>query len=129
MDIVEKSNPFNNNIMHNGIPTYVINLKHRTDRRAHIVKEFHNRSEFSVRIQEACEHKIGAVGLWQSICKVIALAENDRLDFVLLCEDDHQFTDEYTSKYLSDSIADCQQKDGDILLGAISWFDCALPIS
>lgn len=115
--------------MHNRIPTYVINLKHRTDRKAHIVKEFHDRSEFSVHIQEACEHESGAVGLWQSICRIITSAENDGLDFVLLCEDDHQFTGEYTSQYLSDSIAECQQRDGDLLLGAISWFDSALPVS
>lgn len=115
--------------MHNKIPTYVINLKHRTDRRTHIVKEFQDRSEFSVHIQEACEHEIGAIGLWQSICEIVTSAENNGLDFVLLCEDDHRFTGEYTCQYLSDSIAECQQMDGDILLGAISWFDCALPVS
>ena len=49
------------------IPTYVINLKDRIDRKVHIVEEFRGRSEFSVSIMDAFKHNNGAVGLWLTI--------------------------------------------------------------
>jgi len=49
------------------IPTYIINLKKRTDRLEHIRKEFAHRDEFNITIFEAFEHVTGAIGLWKSI--------------------------------------------------------------
>jgi GGDEF domain-containing protein len=115
--------------MYKPIPTYVINLKHRVDRREHITKEFIGKPEFAVELIEACEHTIGAVGLWQSICRIIESADQSGKEFVLICEDDHQFTAAYSKEYLFDCIAECIQEKGDVLLGAISWFDSALPVS
>lgn len=114
---------------HSVIPTYIINLKHRTDRREHIIREFANRPEFLVEFVDACEHTVGAMGLWQSICKIISSAEKECKEFVLIAEDDHQFTSEYNHTYLSDCIAECISENGDVLLGATSWFDSALPVS
>lgn len=51
------------------IPTYIINLKHREDRRESVLKEFEGRPEFGCQIVEACMHEKGNVGLWESIKK------------------------------------------------------------
>ncbi len=115
--------------MKNIIPTRIINLKHRTDRREHIEKEFAGRAEFSIEVIEACEHHIGAIGLWQSICGIISTASQKDWPYVLICEDDHQFTTEYSPDYLLDCITECETEGGDVLLGAVSWFDSALPVN
>lgn len=46
------------------IPTYIINLKSRIDRKEHKLKEFAVRVEFKIHIVEVIEHEIGAIGLW-----------------------------------------------------------------
>ena len=41
------------------IPTYVINLKKRPDRKEHILNEFIDKPEFEVKVVEAIEHTNG----------------------------------------------------------------------
>ena len=53
------------------INAYVINLPERIDRRKHIETQFFNRPEFLLHFIEAETDKIGAVGLWKSIVKII----------------------------------------------------------
>lgn len=45
------------------IPTYIINLESRTDRRAHVQKEFSKHKEFDTSIADAKIHTFAAVGL------------------------------------------------------------------
>ena len=54
------------------IPTYVVNLKHRIDRKDHSISEFAGREEFDLQIITAIEHERGAMGLWQTIQGIIA---------------------------------------------------------
>lgn len=77
------------------VPTYVINLPQRTERLKHIHAQFDTHPEFNLHIYRAIKHKIGAIGLWQSICDIIRNAKNADEDFVLICEDDHVFTENY----------------------------------
>src|SRR5699024_10355295 len=46
-------------------------------------------------------------------------AENQ---YILLCEDDHKFTKDYSLSYLYSCIAEAKEKNADILLGGVSWF-------
>lgn len=111
------------------IATFIINLKIRTDRRYHILKEFANRTEFDVKLVEAVEDKTGAVGLWKSILKCIACGITQGKDYILICEDDHQFTEHYNKKHLYDCISEAQLKDADMLSGGVSWSSDILKIS
>ncbi|MBZ4187682.1 hypothetical protein [Niabella beijingensis] len=111
------------------IPTYVINLKSRTDRKAHILKEFEGRDEFNVNIVEAHEHQVGAVGLWNSIIHIIRdLAKPDD-NYVLICEDDHVFTENYSEKKLFEYIESARSMKADVLLGGVSWFEDGVQVS
>ncbi len=56
------------------IPTHVINLTSRTDRKTHIEKEFYNRDEFDVRIEPAIRHEVGVIGFWETMKKIISNA-------------------------------------------------------
>jgi len=111
------------------IPTYIINLKERTNRREHIEKQFINRPEFDVNVIEACEHEIGAVGLWHSIRKIIEIAQINKDDVIIICEDDHEFTADYSSSFLIKNIIEAYQQGIEVLSGGIGGFGVLIPIT
>jgi hypothetical protein len=111
------------------IPTFIINLKSRVDRRQHIINEFAARNEFSINIIEAHEHQIGAVGLWYTIKYILQKIANSECEYVLICEDDHQFTSFYSKELLFKSISQVQDLNADILIGGVNWFDGVAPVN
>lgn len=115
-------------VSHAFIPTYVINLPKRTDRLDHIRKEFNERSEYDLHILEASSHDIGAIGLWQSICRIIAEAKESDEDFVLICEDDHFFTDTYNRERFLRQIMLAGAMGAHMLSGGVGDFSNLVPI-
>jgi len=111
------------------IKTYVINLKHRTDRKISILEQFNGKEEFFVNIVPAHQHPIGAIGLWNTIRHILQDLTSEEDEFVLICEDDHQFTDSYSKKTLFNCIADADKNEADVLSGGVSWFGNAFQIS
>lgn len=112
------------------IPTYIINLKYRPSRLAHILTQFDGKPEFDVHVIKACEHKIGAVGLWQSILKAVQIAKDNEDDVMIIVEDDHTFTEHYTRDFLIKNILEAARQGTDILLGGIGGgFSHAVPIT
>lgn len=109
------------------LPTYVINLPQRADRRQHVLQQFAGREEFKVHLVEACQHRIGAMGLWQSICKIVAQAEADAQDVILICEDDHQFTADYDRHRFLRQVMQGGMMGADILLGGVGGFGKMMP--
>jgi hypothetical protein len=111
------------------IPTYIINLPERTERKAHILRQFKHKPEFDVTIIEACKHDIGAVGLWLSIRKIIQMAIDNEDDVIIICEDDHCFTADYSRDYLLKNILEAYRQDAEYLSGGTSHFNFAIPVS
>jgi len=111
------------------IPTFVINLKERTERLEHIQQQFVCRPEFDVRIIEACRHRIGAVGLWQSIVNIIKIAIEQDDDVIIICEDDHEFTGFYNREYLITNIVEANEQGALILSGGNGGFGSAVPLT
>lgn len=111
------------------IPTYVINMKERTDRKKHIVEEFAGKEEFQVTFVDACRHNIGSVGLWNSIVKIVNMAVEQKHDVIIICEDDHFFTEAYSKSYLIRNIFEAHKQRADILSGGIGGFGYAVPIA
>ncbi|MFT3750019.1 MAG: hypothetical protein QM768_17005 [Agriterribacter sp.] len=111
------------------IPTYVINLPERTDRKAHILAQFNSKEEFDLEIVEASRHKIGAVGLWQSIRKIIKSAKEEKHDVIIICEDDHEFTAEYSKDILFKNIYEGHEQGVDYMLGGVAVFRHVVPVS
>lgn len=110
------------------IPTFVINLKKRTDRKERIQKEFSGRSEFQINIVSAQEHPVGAIGLWNTIKYIVNDLTDKDDDFILLCEDDHCFTEHYSKEILFNNIRAAKKKSADILSGGVSWFNGAVQL-
>lgn len=96
----------------------IINLAKRTDRKSHALAQFAGKAEFTIQLVNAIENENGALGLWQTILQILNTAKENRCKYVLICEDDHQFTDNYSKKQFLKSIANAQALDADILTGA-----------
>lgn len=111
------------------LPTYIINLPERLDRKSHVIDQFSKMSNFCVNIIEACDHKIGSVGLWQSLVKIVNIAQENNYELVLVCEDDHMFSTEYENITLLSAINEANELGADVLLGGISWSSNCIPVS
>jgi GR25 family glycosyltransferase involved in LPS biosynthesis len=118
---MNKSNPI--------LPIYAINLQKRADRKAHLLAEFAQRPAFALQIVPAIEDTFGALGLWKTICHILDHLAKPEDDFIIICEDDLQFTPQYTPEYLLESILLAQSRQADILLGGVSWFGSAVQLS
>lgn len=111
------------------LPTYIINLPIRTDRRENIEQEFAGHKEFDVHFVDACIHTRGNVGLWQSICKIVKQAEQEGEDVILICEDDHVFTPNYNRTAFLNQVWQAGMMGTDILSGGIGGFGDLAPIA
>jgi len=110
------------------LPTYVINLRERTDRKKHIEDQFKGKPEFDVRYVEAVKNRTGSLGLWLTIRKIIKHAQEKDDDLVLICEDDHEFTRDYRRDVLFKNIIEAYNEGTDILSGGIGGFDYGLQV-
>src|SRR5690348_7621180 len=99
------------------IPVFAINLKSRTGRKQHILQQFCQKEEFDLHIVEACQHPNGAIGLWKSITHILQDLVTDESEYIIICEDDHEFTNDYDKKYLLKCINYANENDADVLLG------------
>lgn len=107
------------------IKTFAINLEKRTERKQHIIKEYEGRNLYDLTVFKAVEHEIGAIGLWKSMRKIVQIAKDKELEYVLICEDDHIFTKHYSDEVLLNFIQKSKELNSDISLGGISGFqDC-----
>ncbi len=111
------------------LSTYIMNLRNRGDRKAHILKEFAGRPEFNITIIEACEHHVGAIGLWQTVNHILQNLLNDKDEYIIICEDDHQFTNQYSKEILLNCLEEAQEKEADVLLGGVSSGLSIFPVS
>ncbi|MBB5635057.1 hypothetical protein HDF26_002216 [Pedobacter cryoconitis] len=105
------------------IPTFIISLEHRTDRRNHILKQFANQTAFDWTLVNAIENENGRLGLWLTIKKIVTESAYSGHEYILICEDDHQFTPAYSEQHLFASIAHAKNLNADILLGGICFCD------
>ncbi|RAJ76623.1 glycosyl transferase family 25 [Chitinophaga dinghuensis] len=112
------------------ISTYIINLPSRKERLTNVLEEFKGRSEFDITVVEAKQHTIGAYGLWMSICSIVEMAIDREDDVIIVCEDDHQFTEDYNKAYLFENIEAAYAQGCELLCGGISGgFNYVLPVS
>lgn len=117
-------------ISNSKINVFAINLRKRTDRRQHILKEFIGRNEFCFHLIEGqiCEQK-PRYGLWKTIVDLTKTAKKNQLEYFVLCEDDHIFTSNYSFVILIDCIVECKAMNADLMLGGVSWCDFPIQIS
>ena len=91
-------------------------------------EQFDGKPEFEVRFVDAVKDADGAAGIWKSLVKVITAAQKAGHDKILFCEDDHIFTEHYTSDYLFRNIAEAETKGVDLLVGGACGYGTGVPI-
>ncbi|GAA4309985.1 hypothetical protein [Compostibacter hankyongensis] len=111
------------------IPTYIINLKDRKDRKKHIFKEFALKNEFNVKMIEPIKHGIGAISLWTTVKFILQDLVDDKDNYILICEDDHKFTHSYNMKFLFDNIKIAESLNADLLVGGVSSLTSLIQVS
>ncbi len=111
------------------IPTYIINLSERIDRLAHIKKQFDGKSEFNTTVIEAIKNEKGNLGLWLTIRKIIMLAVDNDDDVIIICEDDHEFTNYYSKYEFLKILVEAHMQGIGIVLGGIGDFGSAVYLS
>ena len=111
------------------IPIYSINLKSRVDRREFILSQFNGKQEFTFYLVEAFKDNIGAQGLWMTIRHILKNLAEPNDEYIILCQDDHLFTDDYSKEYLLDCINQAKSVDADILACGVSGFTSAIKVS
>ena len=109
------------------IPVYAINMSERKERREHIIRQFEGKSEFEFHLVEACTHAKGTIGLWNSIIKIVRKAKEDNEEVIIICEDDHYFTEHYSPALLLKEIQEAYIQGGELLSGGIGGFGQAIP--
>jgi hypothetical protein len=114
--------------MKKNIPVFAINLAERSDRRSHIVTQFENKPEFELYIVSAIKHKIGAIGLWQTMHKIVTKAKDNNDEYIIICEDDHFFKETYNNNLLIEALEKADQQQAALLLGGVSYFEDAVQI-
>jgi glycosyl transferase family 25 len=72
--------------------TFYINLEHRTDRKEHVEKELSNLGIKNAKRFNAIKMANGAIGCTMSHIKVLQDAKKNGLPYIIICEDDIQFT-------------------------------------
>jgi len=111
------------------LPVYIINLKARVERLSHIQLQFEGRDEFYITVIEAIKDKNAKLGLWKSIVKAVKFAVQSDDDFMILCEDDHVFTEHYNRDFFIENILESYYQKADLLSGGIGGFGLAVPIT
>lgn len=58
--------------------------------------------------------------------QIIDNVENENLDYIIFCEDDHKFLPNFELEKFEKDIAKGIDLNADLLLGGVSWFDIAV---
>lgn len=111
------------------ISVFAINLKSRADRRKFILSQFIAREEFQFYLIDAHKHNIGAMGLWITIRHILKDLADSEDEYIILCQDDHLFTKEYSKEQLLHCINEARSFNADMLSFGVSGFTSAIPIS
>jgi glycosyl transferase family 25 len=91
------------------------------ERPSHILRQFSERTIFDCTFVEAIENENGRLGLWQTIKKIVSKNVDSEYEYILICEDDHEFTEHYSDWKLLSCINDSGILKADILLGGICF--------
>lgn len=108
------------------LTVHAINLPKRKDRKLHITKQFTKRAEFDLKIVSPVLDTNGARSLWRTLKAIIR--ENIAKEFLIICEDDHEFTEYYSIDELFNFIQSAIKMKAEFLSGGVSWIETFFPV-
>lgn len=117
------------NLDNMSITTYIIHSKGGGKGLSHIQSQFEGRSEYDVRVTNLCEHNNIENAYWITLNKIIQQATEEDEDVIIVCDDDHLFTQAYSRQCLMRQIIEGHQLGARILCGGVDNFETAIPIT
>jgi hypothetical protein len=109
------------------IPLYVIN--NTEDNLNSLKDQFIGRAEFDVHIIPFFKNGSKVLFSWEIIRKIIKISIKEKHDVIIICEDNHEFTKDYSKSYLFDNIIAASEQGANILLGGITTFGQIVPLT
>ena len=94
---------------------FYINLEHRTDRKAHVEEQLKNMGINATRFN-AIKMENGAIGCSMSHLKLLQLAQQNKLDHILIVEDDITFLDPELFKTQFKKFMELHNNNWDVIL-------------
>jgi glycosyl transferase family 25 len=111
------------------ISTYIIYSNHNKERLNYIQSQFVGSNEFDVKIIKTRSHQNRNFEIWNCIKKITSMAIKSEEDVIIICEDDHMFTEGYEKKKLIENIIDAHEQGAALLIGGVSSFDHVIPVT
>ncbi|WP_373521458.1 hypothetical protein [Aquiflexum sp.] len=112
------------------VSTYILNSKDCKRNLSRILSQFEGRSEFDVRIIKLYEHEPTNPenAYWLTLNKIVQQACDEGDDVIIVCDDNHLFTKEYSRISLIKHIIEGHQLDTKILCGGVDDFETPIPV-
>jgi len=101
------------------IDIYVINLKHRTDRKEQMIKKFKQFENINIKFIEAIKHENGAIGCLKSHQKCIEIGKENNMEYIIVMEDD-TIPCKYFEKRFNNILEYLNNNSFDIFLGMVN---------
>ncbi|MEN5085946.1 hypothetical protein ABE426_05710 [Sphingobacterium faecium] len=112
------------------IPTYIVNTSKQIESLNDIKQQFQGKIEFDIHITHSHPHTNSHMALWTSICEIIAISEEKNEDVIIICKDNHQFTEDYNKTKLIAAIYEAHRLNATLLFGGIAGgFNHILPLA
>ena len=109
------------------IPTFI--LIQQSNNIENVKKEFTGRDEFAVNIIEHISDGQRMDNLKGTVRSIIQNASEINTEYIIVCKDNHQFSDGYSKEVLYRSIQCAKELKADILCGGLSIFKSVFRIS
>ncbi|NII83146.1 hypothetical protein [Pedobacter sp. SG908] len=111
------------------IQVFAINLPNNPKRITEIQHQFKYREEFDLNIIRGVKSKNGYIGFIKSVKKIIKQVISLDYDFVIICSDDHLFTEHYNREKFLECIHDAGNAGAKILLGGLEQYGEVIPLT
>lgn len=110
------------------LTTYVLHSKSSQKLLSSIHSQFEGRTEFDIRMVKLYEHTNTEQAYRLTLHKIVQQAVDDGDEVIIVCDDDHQFTEAYSKEYLVRHILEGHRLGTRILCGAVDDFENAIPV-
>jgi hypothetical protein len=111
------------------VTTYILNSENSQRRSSRVHSQFGGRTEFDVRMTRMCEHTNNVQAYWMTLNRIVKHATDEGDDVIIVCDDDHLFTESYSRECLIRHIVEGHQLGTRILCGAVDDFETAIPLT
>lgn len=111
------------------IPVYVIDKSQLQENLTQLSSQFEGKTEFAITLIPASTGDDPAFAWFTDLQRIATMAMNNDEDIIILCEDDHLFTKNYSKSFFFRNIIEAWEQGADCLSGGCTAFNYAVPVA